>query len=241
MTLDQFKSACGFDSLREVEKVCHLGFFHLQTNRVQEFTIADAARWLVQSGGAAPNRTRLEQRLRASHDTVRSNGGFKLRGQYVTGMQQSYPALGEKSQEIIDEGSILPEVAYQKTRGYIETIAKQINASYEHNLFDGCAVLMRRLVEILLILSYRHLGIENAIKDPNGNYYMLEGIINDAKTNATLNLSRNSKTSVETFRQLGNFSAHKIEYTCHREYVRNEIQNFRALVAELLHKAGLRI
>lgn len=240
MTFEQFKTASGFDSLSEVEKVCHLAFFYLKTKNAEEFSTGEAARWLVQAGGASPNRTRLEDRLRSSRDTVRRNKGFALHPAYITDMEQRYNALGQKSQEIVEEGSILPEVAYEKTRGYIEKIAQQINASYEHNLFDGCAVLMRRLVEILLILAYRNLSIENAIKDPHGNYFMLEGIINDAKTNATLNLSRNSKGSVETFRQLGNFSAHKIEYTCHREYIKPEIQNFRALIAELLYKAGLR-
>lgn len=33
------------------------------------------------------------------------------------------------------------------------------------NIFDGCAVLMRRLEEVLLILSYAHLKIEAASKD----------------------------------------------------------------------------
>jgi hypothetical protein len=136
--------------------------------------------------------------------------------------------------------SILPPIDYEKTYGYIERLAQQVNACYEHNLFDGCAVLMRRLVEILLILSYRKLQIESAIKDSDGNYLMLERISADAKNNTKLDLSRNSKSSLDVFRELGNFSAHKIEYTCRREYIKERIQSYRALIAELLHKAGLR-
>ena len=240
MTLEQFKNACGFDSLLEVEKVCHLAFFHLKTKNVQEFSPAKAAQWLSDSGGASPNRTRLEGRLRADRNTIKGQSGFKLKGEYVRNLETKYHTVAEKSQEVIDQGTILPEIDYKNTRGFIADIVKQINASYEHNLFDSCAVLMRRLVEILLILSYRHLHIENLIKDGSGNYFMLEGIINNANTNSTLGLSRNTKTSLETFRQLGNFSAHKIEYTCRREYIRDEIQNFRALIVELLHKCGLR-
>jgi hypothetical protein len=44
-------------------------------------------------------------------------------------------------------------------------------------------------------------------------------IVDTGGTNATLALSRNSKACLDTFRQLGNFSAHKIEYTCRREYI----------------------
>jgi hypothetical protein len=118
--------------------------------------------------------------------------------------------------------------------------AKQINASYEHNLFDGGAVLMRRLVEVLLILSYRYLRTEAAIQDNNGNFEMLEKIVNDAKANSTLALSQNGRNSLDTSRGLGNFSAHKIEYTCRREYIAPHIQEYRALVVELLHKWGIR-
>lgn len=115
-----------------------------------------------------------------------------------------------------------------------------MNAAYEQNIFDGCAVLMRRLVEVLLILAYRHLGIENEIQDANGNYSMLDGILNNAKQNQKLALSRNSKQHIDTYRQLGNFSAHRIEYVCRREYIQPHIQDYRALIVELLHKAGIR-
>jgi hypothetical protein len=98
---------------------------------------------------------------------------------------------------------------------------------------------MRRLLEVMLILSYRKLGIENDIRDGNGNYQLLEGIANNAKTNGTLGLSRNSKDCLEIFRKLGNFSAHKIEYTCRREYIKPHIQEYRAVIVELLHKSGL--
>jgi len=93
----------------------------------------------------------------------------------------------------------------------------------------------------MLILSYRKLSIESAIQDAAGNYKMLEGIINDAKTNSTLALSRNSKGMLDTFRELGNFSAHKIEYTCRREYIQPHIQDYRALIVELLYKSGIRV
>lgn len=240
MTIDKFRKACGYDSMSETDKVCHLAFFHLKTKSIQEFSAADAARWLVDAGGATPNQSRLDGNLRSSRNTVKASRGWRLKGDFVGALQAKYPALSEKSQEVVDEGAILPPALYEKTRGYIESLAKQINASYEGNIFDGCAVLMRRLEEVLLIHSYEKLGIAADIKGGNGNYYLLEGIVNDAVTNATLNLSRNSKVSIEDIRQLGNYSAHKITYTCKREYIREKIAEFRALVDELLHKSGIR-
>jgi hypothetical protein len=242
VTLDQFAEKSGLRDLTEVERVCHLAYFFLRKEKREEFSVLEAAAWLTGYGFANPNRSRLTDRLQASANTVRGpHGGGKLHVDYFKEMERKYPELNEKSQEVIEHGTILPEIDYQKTRGYLEALAKQMNAAYEHNIFDGCAVLMRRLVEVLLILSYRHLGIENEIQDANGNYLMLDGVINNAKQNQRLALSRNSKQHIDTYRQLGNFSAHRIEYVCRREYIQPHIQDYRALIVELLHKAGIRI
>lgn len=43
-----------------------------------------------------------------------------------------------------------------------------------NNCYDACAVLMRRVFEISLILAYEHHGIQDDIKDEKGDYVMLE-------------------------------------------------------------------
>ena len=47
---------------------------------------------------------------------------------------------------------------------------------------------MRRLKEVLLIMSYEQLGIAASVKDANGNYLLLEGIVKNAESNRALNL-----------------------------------------------------
>ena len=39
------------------------------------------------------------------------------------------------------------------TRGYIEKVSNQINGAYENGWYDACAVMLRRLVETLIIVS----------------------------------------------------------------------------------------
>jgi hypothetical protein len=243
VTLNQFVALCKLENLQELEKSCQLAFFHLRKDNTEQFSATDCASWLEGLGFGKPNKTRLQQRLAASRETVKGTkvGLFRLHHNYVKKLDALYPQIAQKSQEIVDEGTVLPEALYGNTRGYLEILAKQINASYEHNIYDGCAVLMRRLEEILLIHAYEKYGIAAAIKDGNGNYFLLEGIVKDAVGNTTLSLSRNSKVTVEDIRKLGNFSAHKITYTCKREYISEKIPDFRALIDELLHKAGIRI
>ncbi|MGA2909106.1 MAG: hypothetical protein ABSE36_15495 [Terracidiphilus sp.] len=240
MNIKQFGAACAIDEQTQVDRACLLAFFYLRTEKKEEFTTADAAKWLFDYGYPNPNRTRLDDNLKASAKTIRGLRGYKLKLTYIAELDKQHPQLQEKSEEILDHGTILVEAEYKDTRSYIETLAKQINRSYEENIFDGCAVIMRRLLEVMLILAYKKLGSEAAIQDVDGNFKMLEGIINDAKTNSTLGLSRNSKELLEVFRKLGNFSAHKIEYTCHRQYIQPHIMDYRGIITELLYKAGLK-
>jgi hypothetical protein len=241
MTFEKFTSESGVADFDEVEKALHFAFYHLKRNGVEEFSASDAAKWIHNASLGNPNATRLGGKIRASGHTVRgTQKNFKLHHKRIKELEAKFPQLSEKSQEVLDDGTILPPALYNSTRGYIESLAKQINRSFEENIFDGCAVLMRRLEEILLIMSYEHHKIESAIKDGNGNYFLLEKIVTDAANNATLSLGRNTKKDIDMFRELGNRSAHKIYYLCRREYIQEKIDQYRAVIEELLHKAGLR-
>lgn len=146
--------------------------------------------------------------------------------------------MEEPTEEIESFDTIIPSSLYSDTRGYIERLAKQINSSYENNIFDGCAVLMRRLIEVLLILAYNNLEIDDEIRE-NGRFDGMKTLINKSIKNNTLDLSKDSKDCIDRFRELGNFSAHKIHYNCRRTYIQETIPEYRVLVEELLHKADL--
>ncbi len=242
MILDKFIAESGLADLDELDKVIHFAFYYSKKGGVQEFSPSDAAKWVRDQQMGNPNTSRLGARLKSSRDCVAGSkpGLHRLHHKSVKTLEAKYPKLSVKSQEVMDDGTILPAALYDKTRGYIESLAKQINRSYEENIFDGCAVLMRRLEEILLIMAYEHLKIESTIKDGNGNYLLLERIVADAASNKTLNLGRNTKKDIDVFRELGNYSAHKIYYLCKREYIQEKIDKYRAVIDELLHKAGLR-
>lgn len=100
--------------------------------------------------------------------------------------------------------------------------------------------MIRRVFEILLIESFKELKIEDQIKDSNGNYVMLEKICNNAKVNLTLNLSRNTKESLDQIRDLGNFAAHKITYNTRKSDIDKTYSSIRTCFEELYYKAGLK-
>jgi hypothetical protein len=51
------------------------------------------------------------------------------------------------------EINLLPIDLFKKTRGYLEKNVCQVNICYKHGAFDGCFVLLRKILEILIIES----------------------------------------------------------------------------------------
>lgn len=242
MTIAHFLKQADLANAKEIDKVRLLAFFYQTRDSSISFTVDDVCRWFAELDFHVPNKYRLKQNLRKSHSFVKaSNGnGFRLHANEIKKLSGTFPAFLEKNEETISLDSILPAPVYEKTRGYIESLAKQINASYENNIFDGCAVLMRRVLEICLIHSYEHAMIESNIKDTLGNYKQLSDIVSDAITNTKLGLSRNTKECLGDFRTVGNFSAHKVFYTAKRQDIKKLILEYRAVIEELLYKSGIR-
>ncbi|MEE0945356.1 MAG: hypothetical protein U0M42_00835 [Acutalibacteraceae bacterium] len=136
-------------------------------------------------------------------------------------------------------GTVLPDALFCSLPSNVQSLCKQINASYENNLFDCTAVIMRRLLESLLVLSYQKAGIESDIM--NGNYHVtLDKIIKNAEQNITLALSSNTKKDMALFKDLGNYSAHKIWYNCTQGDIKPHVLKYRAIIEELMYKSGLK-
>lgn len=188
------------------------------------------------------NPTYLKNDLRKSKDIIAGKipGTYKPNRALIATLDKKYKILFEKSEEIISLDAIIPETLYQGTRGYIELLSKQINASYESNIFDGCAVLMRRLLEILLIHSYDKIGKLNEIQDSSDGYRNLSYIINYTISNKAISISKEVQEVLDEFRQLGNFSAHKIQYNCKRRDIDNVRLKYRLAIEELLYCAGIK-
>lgn len=134
---------------------------------------------------------------------------------------------------------ILPFDLYKGTRQNIEKVAEQINKSFHYGIYDGSAVLMRRLVEMLLILAFKEIGQEDSIRGSDGNYIQLSQIINKAVHNKALDFTRNAKEYLGIFKEKGDLSAHNPFYNCRKKDLQLVQHGFRTLVEELLHKAGI--
>ncbi|SJZ52714.1 hypothetical protein [Anaerorhabdus furcosa] len=136
---------------------------------------------------------------------------------------------------------ILPTTLFENCPTYIAKVCKQINCSFDNNLFDCTAVMMRRLLEILLILTFQKFDIENEILNQDGTcHIVLDKIIKNAQNSKIINLSASSKKDMEKYKTLGNFSAHKIWYNCTEPDIRTNILHFRVLIEELMYKSAIK-
>lgn len=239
----EFFTKAEFSKQTELRRSLLLAFYNLRVSEVTKFSTQEVCDWLEKSGYPRPNASRLKINFTKSRMFV--SGGktdcFKIHPATIEALDTEFPDLATKTEDVISYDSVVPESLLQKDRTFVRSLIKQINSSFENNIFDGCAVLMRRLLEILLILSYQEAELESEIQDGDGNFKLLNNIIDDAKTNKKLGLSRNTREHLETYRKLGNFSAHKIYYNANRKSIESTILDFKAVVEELLYKSGLRI
>lgn len=228
----------------ECEKAKLLCFYHYKETGTTVFSMTLISELMINSGYNAPNTSRLKDKLTSGKNRafLKSKGNaptIEFVPAIFQSLEKTIGAFWTDTTTIESCSELLDETKFCGYRNYLDRLIYQINHSYASNCYDAAAVLMRRLFEVLLILSYQYLGIDNEIKDASGNgYLMLEGIVNNAKSNQTLKLSR-IKKEFDAFRVVGNFSAHSITYTAGKKDIDDIKLNYRAMLEELYNKAGL--
>lgn len=242
MTRAQYSKAVRLSEKPEIIKAVLVAYYLYKVRNQDVFPMPLLVNEMLDFGLNIPNQSRLRSRIVKHKSFAKATGAnmFRLSLREKESLEKHYPTVGVESEEIDAEELILPHELFRGTRGYVESVAKQINASYQHNLFDGCAMLMRRLLEMLIILSYKHASREQEIKDSDGHFRPLSYLINHSLSKRVLGLSKDSENMLDEFRQLGNYSAHGIEYSCKRADLKRVKIHYRACMEELLYKAGLR-
>jgi hypothetical protein len=189
----------------------------------------------IQVPNLSLNLRRLNERT--PRVLLKDANGFFLEGTSRDSLDKSY--LNIVTDPIVQVSDlVLPTPMIKGTRKYLEEIAKQVNGCYEFQFYDGCAVLMRRLIESLLIDAFVKAGHVDQIRK-DGEFMMLEKIISVAKGGQYIRLARGSDKILEEIKYVGDRSAHNRNYISHKRDVGDLINKFRTVVAELLHLADI--
>lgn len=241
MQLLNFVELTDFYSKLQCEKATLLLFYNYKENNIAVFQNKDIKNFFSDAGQRQTlNVSRIIKDLK-SREIIRSINGARNTYEFVPihlqSLEREYAKLWLGTGYIESNSEVINESRYSCKRPTIDKLMQQINCCYANHCYDGCAVLMRRLFELLLILVYENCGIEDEIKNGD-SYHMLDKIVKNAKDNKTLKLSRN-KQKYDVFRNLGNYSAHGLYYVSSQKEIDNVKLDYKAMMDELFQKAGL--
>ncbi len=135
---------------------------------------------------------------------ITDNSGYKLeRNAYL----QIKENVNGEIEEVPSE-EFLPRNLIVNAPFYIEKNINEMLLCYDKGLYSACLVMMRKLVETLIIECFEKYGIENEIKDSNGEFFYLSKLIPCFLNASKWNASRNISKSMDKIKKYGDLSAH---------------------------------
>jgi hypothetical protein len=208
----------------------------------QGTTAAELCRVIEKAGHPGQNVSRLAKALgqaRKRASRVPGTSGWRIHPHAVPVFDGLYAAkLGTKPPAKPSD-TILPRDLFDKTRGYIEKVVFQINASFDAGLYDCCAVMCRRLLETLIIEVYETDKRPEAIQNKDGHFFMFADLLGVFLADKNFNISRNGQKGLKDFKALGDLSAHSRRYNARADDIERVRDGIRVASEELLHLAKL--
>lgn len=238
MDLTTFVEKVDLPHHTEIEKVELLALYGYLYRNETTFLLSSIVDTLASYGCPISNISRVRKNLAKSRSFRKvANGEYMLTATARESLKEEITNRLDDEVSIDSNSELLDETLFCGKRGYLDKLIYQINHCYKDNCFDACAVCMRRVFEIVLILSYENLGIQDEIKK-DGEYLMLDRIASNAVNNSKLGLSR-LKKEYDTIREIGNYAAHRIQYNTRKKDIDDIKQSYRVCLEELYYKAGL--
>lgn len=142
--------------------------------------------------------------------------------------------IKEITDKPIPESNTLFDTQEFSNKDYIKKVVIQINASYDRGLYDCCAVMIRRLLETLIIESYENLGRAKELKDSNGHFVNLSGLISFLDNDSDINVARNTMKGLKGFKKIADSSAHNRRHNASQKDIDDKIGDIQLAVKELL-------
>jgi hypothetical protein len=226
--------------LRETDlAVAILWFLELRENKAEASASELAALLHELALSSKVNVTRLTNRLAKSSNVVRGQrkDTFKIKLAAKSLLDKQFTPLLKRQIPKV-ESHVLSSDTFLATRRYLETLVFQINGSYQFGFYDGCIVLCRRLMEILLIEAFETTDQASAIKRGN-NYLALSEIISIAQSGQHIKLARGTAAILDEIKEAGDAGAHSRSYITKQEDIDDIKLKFRRAIAELMTLAEI--
>jgi hypothetical protein len=212
-----------------------VAWFLSETSRSQSCSIDEVVSFLS-SWGVRPNinKSRLKEDLRRDRRvTVKEGRLIHVPLSKATEYRKEYKSfLAPPDVEIEDR--ILQLEEFSGKSKYIQGLVRQINACHQIGAFDGCAVMMRRLAEALIILAFNKVGKRGEILDSSGNYLRFDDLLSALFSSKDLKISRGSPAALNQVKKVGDRAAHSTNYLTSDKDIDLLSADFRALISDLI-------
>lgn len=244
LSLDNFCEILSGLNKTNAEMALAVIWFHDQTQPNISFTPGRLAKILDDHHLGTPNATQLGELIRKTRLANQTSVGFSLKAGSRKVIHDWLPTDIDGMQPTMDHSAgYIPVAIWKSTRGYIESVCKQLNGCFRASYYDAAAVMLRRLLETLIIEAYEYLKRQNEIQDGGGNYFMLKDLVERAcgeKGHTGLNLGRDSKITLKEARDIGNWSAHARRYNAIAADLTKIQSGVRVAVQDIIHIANLK-
>ena len=244
MQLLRFMETVELCTKSEIERAKLLCFYHYKETGETVFTVSNIASWMEECGFSKPNTSRLKKNLTKGRRKLflfakGNQTAMEFAPAVLQTLERDFASLWIDTITIDSNNELIEEAKFCNKRPYLDRLIQQINFTYGHNCYDACAVLMRRLFEVLLVLAYQNKGIEADITKSDGSHKMLDGIVKDAVQNKVLGVPVRISKNFDAFREVGNNSAHSITYTAGKLDIDRIARDYRVMMEDLYNRAGI--
>ncbi len=216
-----------------VERLIAITWWH-HKNGVSpvSFALIDAAS--SEAGYSQINKAREKEKLRKDPRTTSADkgGSFRIQPAALPELDQQYIDLAQ-IRDLPESNSLVDVHSFDGTRGYLMKVVLQINVSFDYQLFDCCAVMIRRLLETLIIEVYEKLGRANDLKGRDGHFQMFSGLINILENDSSINIGRQSMAGLKSFKLIADSSAHNRRFNACKKDIDDKIDGIRLAITEL--------
>lgn len=240
MSIDEFFRSIDRDGFRAIDRALGLLWFLGKDDASIGASAKSLCEIIERHGHPKQNASRLNEALVEDRRTSKDGPDrWRLHPTARRVLNEQYASVVAAKAERPSD-TILPRELFKTSRrGYVDKVVYQLNASYDHGLYDCCAVMCRRLLETLIIEVYEAKERAIEIKGSDGHFFMFAGLLAFLERDSKVNLSRNTMKGLRDVKALGDLAAHNRRFVASRDDIDRIRDGLRVASGELLALAGL--
>lgn len=234
MTIEEFTERIdGFDDKKPSEQIPYFGYFLVTYQRQESFTAKDIENCFEQMHlPAYSNISAYLSKEKGAKRLLKGKNGYVLSKKLSDTIANDIGEIKVKTPST----DLFPIDIFDNTRDYLKKTARQAILCYDYGIYDGCLVMLRRLIETLIIELFEHRGIKERILDKSNNYLFCGDLIDRLLEEKTLwTIGRNTAQELPKIKKMGDLSAHNRRFNAKKSDIDSIKAGLRIVLEELVH------